>query len=286
MEQEVYVDLYFLINTCMDLLCLMLTSALLHRYIRRWRAILAAGIGGLYAVLSLFWGLTGGTELLIDAAVAVGMCAVTFCNRKTPFYRILLIGGAYLLVSMLLGGVMTVLYTQLNRLNLPLDRLDSDSLSVWIFALLAAVASFATARGGRLLGLAQRTKSVRIDLTLFGKQTTLTALVDSGNLLQDPLSGKSVIAVRREALSDVLPPRLLRICESGKVDDWLTEYEHAKKLRIIPVRTATGSALLPAFYPERLTVTHKKETYDADYLVAVADLGDCAKEFDALIALH
>jgi len=286
MEQEVYVDLYFLINTCMDLLCLMLTAALLHRYIKRWKAVLSAAAGGLYALFSLFWGLGGVFGFLCDVAVAVGMCSIVFGSKKTPFYRLLMIGGVYLLVSMIMGGVMTALYAWLNRLHLPLDALDEDSLSVWIFALLAAVASFATAWGGKLLGFAQKTKSVRLDLTLFGKDVTLTALVDSGNLLRDPLSGKSVIAVRREALSGVLPPRLLRICESGKVDDWLMEYEHAKKLRIIPVETAAGSTLLPAFLPEKLTVTSKKERYDADYLVAVADLGKQASGFDALIALH
>ena len=55
MEQEVYVDLYFLINTCMNLLTLMISASLLHRKVKRGRAWLAAAAGGLWAVVALFW---------------------------------------------------------------------------------------------------------------------------------------------------------------------------------------------------------------------------------------
>ena len=50
MVQEVYVDLYFLINTCMNFLTLMISATLLHRKVSRWRAWIAAAIGGLWAV--------------------------------------------------------------------------------------------------------------------------------------------------------------------------------------------------------------------------------------------
>ena len=69
MEQEVYVDLYFLINTCMNLLSLMITASLLHRKVSRWRAWLSAAAGGLWAVLALFSGVEGFWGLLCDGAV-------------------------------------------------------------------------------------------------------------------------------------------------------------------------------------------------------------------------
>ena len=43
---DVYVDLYFLINASMDLLCLAMTAAILHRAAKRWRLILSAVVGG------------------------------------------------------------------------------------------------------------------------------------------------------------------------------------------------------------------------------------------------
>ena len=53
MDREVYADLYFLVNASMDLLCMMITAAVLHRRAVRWRALLGAAIGGVYAVAAL-----------------------------------------------------------------------------------------------------------------------------------------------------------------------------------------------------------------------------------------
>ena len=69
MEQEVYVDLYFLINTSMNLLTLMISASLRHRKISRWRACLAASVGGLWAVVALFWGMEGFWGLVLDCTV-------------------------------------------------------------------------------------------------------------------------------------------------------------------------------------------------------------------------
>lgn len=285
MVQEVYIDLYFLVNVSMDLLCLMITAALLHRQVKRLRAVAGAMLGGGYAVAALLFGFDGLFGFFLDFAVALLMCTVTFYVRKTTFGRILQCALSQTLVSMLLGGVMTALYAWLNRLELPFDALQGDGLSVWTFALLTAVASITTVRGGRLFGLSQKTKSVTVEAVLFGKTVTLHAMVDSGNLLRDPVSGKSVIVADLSRLSGTLPPALLQAYETGDFTSFLATYENARHIRPIPAHTATGDSLLFAIVPERLTLTRAGETYPADYLIAAAPLGDTARSFDAVISL-
>ncbi len=285
-QPSVYIDLYVLVNFSMDLLCLMITASLLHRRVRRWRAILGAILGGLYAAAALLLGWNGIWGLLADILAACLMSAVTFATRRQSPLRILQCAAVQALVSMLLGGVMTALYAALNRLELPFAALEGDGISVWMFALLTAVAGVATLRGGAFLGLSRKTRSVRIDATLLGREVTLSAMVDSGNLLRDPVSGKSVIVADAKRLSGVLPPALLRACMSGDCTEWLSDHEQAKKTRLIPAQTAGGDALLLAIVPDRLRVTEGKDSYDADYLIAPAPLGDAAKGFDAVISLH
>lgn len=285
MQQTVYADLYFLVNFSMDLLCLMITASLLHRRPARWRAILAAAVGGAYAVLSLLLAISGVIGFLLDAFFGTLLCLITFKDRRTSLPRVLQCVPVLLLSSILLGGIMTVLYSLLNRLNLPFDALSGDNLSVWTFALLGAVAGIATIRGGRLMGLSGKTRNVTLCLTLFGKAVKLRALVDSGNLLRDPVSGKSVVVADVNALSAVLPPDLLRACASQTPADWLSTYEHAKIARPIPTTTATGTSLLLALVPDSLTVIDGKHSFSADYLIAPAPLGESASGFDAVIAL-
>lgn len=286
MQQTVYIDLYILVNFSMDLLCLMITASLLHRRVRRWRAILGAFLGGIYAAAALLFGWDGILGVIADLFAACLMCAAVFFSRRQSPWRILQCAAVQTLTSMILGGVMTALYAMLNRLNLPLESLQGDGISVWLFAILSAVAGVATFRGGAFLGLSRKTKTVCVRAVLFGKETTLTAMVDSGNLLRDPVSGKSVIVAEAARLVGVLPPDLLHACQSGDCTAWLSCVEQAKKTRPIVAETAAGEKLLLAIVPDSLTITEGTESYAADYLIAPAPLGEGAKEFDAVIALH
>ncbi len=277
MEIEVYADLYFLVNASMDLLCLMITATLLHRSLQRWRALLASAIGGGYALAALLLGLGGLVGLASDLLAVVLICAIAFYERGMRPWRLLQCAAADALVSMLLGGVMTVLFTWLNRLDLPLEALRGDGLSAWIFALFAAVSGILTLKGGRFFGRANRTESATLEITLLGKRLTLRAMVDSGNLLRDPVSGRGVIVVERRKLEELLSRDLL------EGNGWMKHPELASRVRMIPTRTATGEGMLLAIRPDRLLVTDKGGSETAEYLIAAADLGDRAQGFDALI---
>ena len=283
MEQTVYIDLYFLVNFSMDLLCLMITASLMHRKVNRLRALLAATIGGAYAAAALLLNVSGRGGFLLDAIAALVLCAITFHTKKTAPSRTLKCVPILLLSSMTIGGIMTALYHLLNQLNLPLESLQGDGLSVWIFALVTAVSGVATLHGGHFRKNAQKTKGVTLQVTLFQKSITLRAMVDSGNLLRDPISGKGVIVVDLHRLSPILPPALFNACRTGSAETWLASHDQARITRLVPASGATGSKLLIALIPDSLLVTSAQETYAADYLIAPTPLGEHAQGFDAII---
>ncbi len=285
MEQEVYVDLYFLINTCMNLLTLMITATLLHRKIGRVRAWLAASAGGLWAVVALFSGVEGFWGLLCDGAVIFLMCSAVFATKQNSFAALLKCTVVGVLTSMILGGVMTALYTLLNRIQLPLGDTQENSGSILIFALIAALAGLATVQGGRFLGLSKKSKYITVTAELFGKTVTLRALVDTGNHLREPISGRSVIVADRERILAALPHPLSTALKSPYADKWLSDERYATHIRLVPTSTATGKQILPAILPDRLMLTDGKETYPADYLIAPAPM-EKSSDFDAVIAMN
>ena len=285
MEQEVYVDLYFIINTCMNLLSLMITASLLHRKVSRLRAWLAAAAGGLWAVLALFSGVEGFWGLLFDGAVIFLMSCVVFATKKAPFATLLKCTVVGVLTSMILGGVMTALYALFNRIQLPLNDSQENSSSILIFALIAALAGLATVQGGRFLGLSKKTEYITVHAELFGKSVTLRAMVDTGNRLQEPISGRSVIVADQSRILAVLPPSLSAALQSPSAEMWLSDKQYATRIRLVPTNTATGTGMIPAILPNRLTLTNGKETYPADYLIALAPMKE-STDFDAVIAMH
>lgn len=286
MQAEVYIDVYLLINMSMDYLCILITARLTHRKTTPWRLLLASAVGGFYAVASLLLGLKGGVGIVGDALVAMGMMALTLRGRGERIWRAVRTVPVFLLVSMILGGVMTALYSLLNRLSLPFDAIEGDGISAWLFALLALVAGLATSRGGRWLGLSGRVRSVTVEAVLFGKTVTLHAMVDTGNLLRDPVSGRGVIVADRKKIEHVLPKTLIFEGREGE-KDLFSRLEGdpalARKIRLIPARTATGDGLICAVIPELLTVKTERESYQADYLIAWSALDGSAEGFDAVI---
>ncbi len=285
MVQEVYVDLYFLINTCMNLLTLMISATLLHRKVSRSRAWLSAAAGGLWAVVALFSGIEGFWGLLCDAAIIFLMSCATFASKKTTLASLLKCTVVGVLTSMILGGVMTALYALFNRIDLPLGNTQEENGSVLIFALIAALAGLATVQGGRFLGLSKKTEYVTVTADLFGKTVTLRALVDTGNRLREPISGRSVIVADRARILEVLPLSLSQALQSPYAEKWLSDEKYATHIRLVPTNTATGKQILPAILPDRLTLTEGRETYPADYLIAPAPMEENA-DFDAVIAMN
>jgi len=209
------------------------------------------------------------------------MSAIVFRHRRGSFFAILRAAAVIWVTSMLLGGIMTALYAGLNRLNLPLDALQGDGLSVWTFVLVSAVAGILSVKSGRWFGISGKAKSATVEVTLFGKTVVLNAMVDTGNLLCDPVSGKSVIVAELSALRDVLPADLAHACESGNLSDYLSHGKHASRVRPIPANAATESGLLLAIVPDRITVTVGKERFSSDHLIAPRPLH--LKDFDAII---
>lgn len=286
MQGEVYADLYLIVNTGMNLLSLMLAARLLHRPAKRWRAIVASVTGALYALLALLFGSGGVLGFLADLALAFVMCAITFAERRGRFSHLIKCTAVQFLTSVLLGGVMTALYSLLNRLNLPMESLQGDGISVWLFVLLSAAAGLATARGGRLLRRSGSLKSVTVCAVFGDRELTLSALVDSGNLLRDPISGKGVIVVDRQKLLEALPQPLRAALEKDTPAEWLRDSRCARLIRLIPAKTATGERLLPALSPDALRLIDGKDDLPADYLIAPAELGESAAGFDAIVPLE
>lgn len=283
MEIEVYVDLLFLINAAMDGLCLCLTARLLHRRISRWRVLAAAVLGGGYAVASLFWETGRGTAILLDLLVCLLLCAVAFGSpfakggrfpRRFPQMTLL-----YLLLSLILGGIMTALFSLFNRLGLTeaLEGLfggedgSGDGAEPWLFGLVALVGSILTLWGGRFLRGGRVSEVCRVKVTLGGRQVTLEGMTDTGNLLRDPLSGRAVICADEGAIGSILSHDLAHYL-SGKGDPAPLSEDSARRVRVIPARTAAGDSLLYGFLPDGVLLDSGSGNMAVEAVIAVTRL--------------
>lgn len=283
MTQTVYVDLFFLVNFSMDFLCLYLTARILHRRVRMGRMLTGAALGGLYANVALFLPLSSMGALAIDVLACLLLCAVALWEgKRTGFWRV---ATVFVAISAALGGTMTALFYLLNRTPLAsLTVADGDGLSIWIFALLALLSGVITLLGGRLLGRHSKACAVELEILYGGRTLRLHALVDSGNLLCEPMSGRPCIVADVDALEGLLPCELLLAARRGDAMGLgRIGQRHAARLRIIPTHTATGEQLLLGVRADRVTVDCGDEAREVDAWIALGRLGASADGYEALL---
>lgn len=278
----VYGDLLFMINFSMDFLCFYFSCLLTHRKLPNFRAILASSLGGVYSVAVLFIKCSQPYAFLLDLAVLFLMCVIVYASKKMTAGSLLKGVFIYFLVSALLGGVMTSLYSLLNRFDSVLeDFAGEDDIGMWAFLLLAVVGSILSVNGGKIFRSGASQRRVMLEIENGGKIANISALVDSGNLLTEPISGKNVVIVRLKALEKILDEEVYSALAVGDVCS--LPLSVMSKIRLIPARAVSGEALLPAQKFDRVILKSQKNTKELDVYIAFAkenSFGEC----DAIIS--
>ena len=257
MEQTVYIDLFFLINFSMDFLGLFLATKLLGREKSILRLALSAIFGGVYACLALIFPLDSYFPLLsivVDALACVAMAFIAVFKRKAPrgVISFALVYGA---VSILLGGAMTALFYAFNRLGLDkafsgAENTVSDGISVYIFAVFAAISGFITLIGGRFFKKKALRQGGTLEIEYRGRRVGLECMCDSGNLLREPISQIPCILIELEAVKKILPDRFFEAVKSDELEK--IPLSESSRIRMIPAQSASGEALLIGMRPDKI----------------------------------
>lgn len=257
MGDTVYADLLFLINFSMDFLCFYIVARLSRSRLCLWRTAIASALGGVYAVAALFITCGAAAATVIDIIVLLLMCAAAMAARGMSLRRLLGQSLLYAGVSAAMGGIMTALYTLLNKADYPREAVSGsgDGVSLWTLALLAAAAAAAALAGGRQLRLRAAAKRADVIITQGDRSVRLHAMTDSGNLLTDPLAGRQVIICELDAVAALFPDGLVEIWRGGDASAAAAlPHEYAAMLRFLPAEGAlTGDrSLLAAVRPDRV----------------------------------
>lgn len=239
----IYIDSLFISELLADYLLCLGTGRLCALPLRRGRYLLAALFGACFSVLVFLPGLgflaKPGWKLL--AGGSIGLLAFGWGRKGLGCT------GAFLLLSAALGGAAWALELSFGPL-----RLDIKLLSLFFFisySLLKLLFSSSGAPGKRAY--------CRVEIELLGRSTEISALVDSGNCLKDPLSGLAVLLVSPEVLLPLLPgcEQLLSGDDPVELMSLAHELPSLKgRLRLIPYKGLGGEGLLPVLRPQSLRI--------------------------------
>ena len=248
----VYVDALFLTNGLVDYLLLLLTGRVLGTGLNRLRLALGACLGGLYAVCCFLPRGEFLAEWPVKLAFGVLMVLVGYGGNG----RLLRCIGVFFGLSCAMGGGLYAL--ELLGGGLSLERgVVLTSLDFKAVLLAAAVCWCLLTLAFRGLARHSRVKGelISLKITLHGRSIQITALVDTGNSLTDPLTGSRAVVLEWQEALPLIPTltesMVLRPGEGMRSEDGVP-------WRLVPYRAVgTGGGLLLAFRPDSITSAGK-----------------------------
>lgn len=236
--ETIYIDSLFLLNLVIDYLLCLVSARVCGVILRRWRYVLAAFIGALYSVGVYLPGLGWMALPLVKLCLWLIMALAAFGGEE----RMLRCGVVFAAVSAAFGGFIWALQLAGGR-----PAFDMRTL------ILSFVLCYAVLRliFGSKAKLAEQ-KRVAMKLSLAGREAEFMALVDTGNQLCDPVSGKAVMVISPQAAAPLFPNHreLLEMdgVEMLQCADAIEELQG--RFRLIPYSSLGGSGLICAFRPD------------------------------------
>lgn len=198
----VYIDLLFLLNLMANYLLLLGTGRVTGAVLKRWRIALGAAFGAVYAVLLFLPGMGWLAQWPCKILSGILMPLIAYGGERGLIRIALLFFGAsaglagLVLAVELLGGAGLTLE------NGVLYSVFDLRLLLLLFIVCYVVMSLFFRRTGRHTSR----ELVPVVIRILGKKLTLTALLDSGHTLTDPVTNRPVIVAYAQGVFEILPP--------------------------------------------------------------------------------
>lgn len=236
----IYLDIILCENLLMNYIILFATYVIIkpktkHQQIRM---ILSSLLGSIYAIIVYLNILSIYTNLLAKITLSVVMVYIAFAppNVKQLLKQILI----FYLVSFIFGGCTFALIYFLKPENVEMKNGVFVGMYPIRVGLIAGVIAFIITQIAFKINKSKlNNKNTFIEIELYNKNkmTKARALLDSGNMLKEPISQKPVIVVEKTTLSKIIPEEVLDYIEKivGGDDQEKNEMqEYLSKIRMVP----------------------------------------------------
>ena len=256
---SIYIDRVFLLNMAVDYLLLLASARLAGTPLRRLRFLLCGAAGGLYAAAVFLPGLTWLVHPGWKAAAGIAMAWAAFGRER---HMLKLIGLFFLLSGALAGvilaagfcvGAPELLWGKIYRAEIDWQVLlgCNTALSAALHLLFRQGARHG---GGELM---------KVRVAICGKETSFTALHDTGNTLRNPVDGRPVLVMEQTAVMDLLPETDAAILREQTSPEMAMAKLYAAGSRLhftlLPFRSVgTESGLLLAVRSDYITLHRRK----------------------------
>ena len=290
----IYIDIIIVENLIMNYIILYATGLISKNKIYYLRIFFASLIGAIYVATQYISNLAIYSNTIIKIILSIIMVLIAFNpqDMKKMFKQLLL----FYLTTFTFGGVATYLIYVLKPENIIIENgmfVGTYVLKViFMGAILGSIILIISFKMSKNK-MTRKDMICQIKIKLNQKEKILNAIVDTGNMLKEPITGNPVIVVEKNALYDLMPKEILNNTEYILGGDFEKipediKNEYISKLKIIPFSSlGKQNGMLVGIKPEKVEVINE-ETEEKDNAIIGIYSKSLTKrgEYNALIGIE
>lgn len=262
----IYVDVVLMENLIMNYIILLATGIILKKKVKHIRLIIAGVLGAIYSVIAYtsILEIYSGIVLKIILSVVIVYISYNSQNLKELWKDILI----FYLTSFVFGGAAFALIYIVR----PQEILMKNGLFLGTYplktVLLGAIVGFAIIITAFKLVKNKITKKdmfCELEIKLNNKIIKTKAMIDTGNLLKEPITNTPVIVVEHTLLYECMPKEILNNLDQilGGDFDKIPEkvkMEYISKLKLIPFSSlGKQNGMLVGIKPEYIKIEQEEK---------------------------
>ena len=236
----IYIDLIFMENVIMNLIILYATSIILKQKARIIRLLISSILGAIYTILMYITQLHIYSSIISKFILSIIMIYIAFRpNKLNKMVKEVII---LYLTSFVFGGVALNLIYFLRPENINIrNGLFTGEYALKVIMLGAIVAFIIIKISMKIIKTKFNNKNMycNIKLKINEKLIEAKAMIDTGNLVKEPITNTPVVIVEESLLEGSIPKEILKNLENilcGNLENLSQEVqdEYLPKLRCIP----------------------------------------------------
>ena len=286
----IYLDIVLLENIVLNYIILLSTAIISKSKMMTSKILLSSSIGGIYAILNYIIKNDFFINIILKIMISIIMVLVAFneFEVKKVFKQLIF----FYLTSFTFGGIAFMLLYFIRPQNIVINQgyfvgiypLKIAVLSGGIgFVIITIVAQYVRNK------ITEKSMIFELEIFFDGKMTKIKSMLDTGNLLKEPISKADVIIVEKESLKEVISDDILENINNIIKGKWISNNNiYSYKFRLIPFSSlGNESGLLLGFKPDYIRIYKDNETLRNDIVIGIYN-GKLSKNnlYTSLIGLN
>ena len=289
----IYIDIIIVENLIMNYIILYATGIISKNKISYIRIFFASLIGAIYAISEYILKINIYSNIFLKMILSIIIIYVAFypqnvknmCKQLVIFY----------VTTFTFGGVATYLIYVLKPQNIIMKNgMYVGTYVLKVIFIGAIVGTIILLIAFKLVKnkITKKDMICKIKIKINGKEKVLDTMVDTGNMLKEPITGTPVAVIEKTSLYDLLPKEILNNTESilggdfKKIPEEIKK-EYISKLKIIPFASlGKQNGMLVGIKPEKIKIINEQTEEEKNAIIGIYNKSLTKKgEYNALIGI-